>query len=397
VKQKVLIIVENAPVPFDTRVWKEASSLHQNGYEVTVLCPAGKGYEQRHELIDGVRIYRHPSPKEGSTPLGHLWEYGWSLFWEFFYAWWIFLRRGFHVIQACNPPDDIFLIALPFKLLGIKYIFDHHDVSPELYLSQYGRKDDLYRAQVWLERLTYRFSDVVMVTNSTYRDRAVTRGGVDPKDVFIVRNGPDLRTFGPVPPQPALKYGKPYLIGYVGTMNVQDGLDILLDVALCIKNSGRRDVHFTCIGGGPGLAELREMAQDKGLDDMLNFTGRIPDEQLLEILSTADVCVNPDRPCQMNDMSTMIKIMEYMALGKPIVQFNLKEGRFSAQEASLYADNEKGSADFAAKIVWLLENPVERKRMGEFGRRRVEKELAWDYSVANLLAAYRRVFCNGTQ
>jgi len=174
-------------------------------------------------------------------------------------------------------------------------------------------------------------------------------------------------------------------------MSVQDGLDILLDVALHIKDSGRRDVHFTCIGGGPGLAELRKMAQDKGLDDTLNFTGRIPDEQLLEILSTADVCVNPDKPCEMNDMSTMIKIMEYMALCKPIVQFNLKEGRFSAQEASLYADNEKGAADFAAKIVWLLENPDERKRMGEFGRRRVEKELAWDYSVANLLAAYRRV------
>jgi glycosyltransferase involved in cell wall biosynthesis len=397
VKQKVLIIVENAPVPFDTRVWKEASSLHQNGYEVTVLCPAGKGYEQRHEVINGIRIYRHPVPKEESTPLGYLWEYGWSLFWEFFYTWWIFLRRGFHVIQGCNPPDDIFLIALPLKLLGIKYIFDHHDVSPELYLSKYGRKDVLYRAQLWLERLTYHFSDVVMVTNGSYRDRAVTKGGLDPKDVFIVRNGPDLRTFRLVPPQPALKRGKPYLIGYVGTMSVQEGLDILLDVALHIKDSGRRDVHFTCIGGGPGLAGLRKMAQDKGLDDMLNFTGRIPDEQLLEILSTADICVNPDRPCEMNDLSTMIKIMEYMALCKPIVQFNLKEGRFSAQEASLYADNEKGAADFAAKIVWLLENPDERKRMGEFGRRRVEEELAWDYSVANLLAAYRRVFRKGTQ
>src|SRR5271165_2719409 len=175
-------------------------------------------------------------------------------------------------------------------------------------------------------------------------------------------------------------------------MSVQDGLDILLDVALHIKDSGRRDVHFTCIGGGPELAELRKMARDKGLDDMLNFTGRVPYEQLLEILSTADVCVNPDRPCEMNDISTMIKIMEYMALAKPVVQFNLNEGRFSAQEASLYADNDKGAADFAAKIVWLLENPDERKRMGEFGYRRVEGQLAWDYSVANLLAAYRRVF-----
>jgi glycosyltransferase involved in cell wall biosynthesis len=395
VKQKVLIIVENEPVPFDTRVWKEASSLHQNGYEVTVLCPTGKGYEERHEVIDGVWIYRHPMPKNGNTPFGYLREYCWALFWEFFYTWWIFLRRGFDVIQGCNPPDNIFLIALPFKLMGIKYIFDHHDVNPELYLSKYGKKDVLYKSQVWLERLTYGFSDVVMATNSTYRDRAVTRGGCDPKDVFIVRNGPDLSRIRPVPPQPTLKHGKTYLIGYVGTMSVQDGLDILLDVALYIKGSGRCDVHFTCIGGGPELAELQKMAQDKGLDDMLNFTGRIPDEQLLEILSTADVCVNPDRPCEMNDISTMIKIMEYMALCKPIVQFNMKEGRFSAQEASLYADNEKGAAGFASKIVWLLENPDERKRMGEFGRRRIEDELAWDYSVDNLLAAYRRVFSQG--
>ncbi len=390
-KQKVLIIVENEPVPFDTRVWKEACSLHEMGYDVTVLCPRGRGYERGHEFIDGVRIYRHPMRREASAHYGYLCEYGSALFWEFLYTWWIYLRHGFHVIQGCNPPDDIFLIALPFKLFGVKYIFDHHDVSPELYLAKYDRKDLLYRAQVWLERLTYLVSDVVISTNCSYRDRAITRGHIDPKDVFIVRNGPDLRTFRPVPPQPALKHGKDYLVGYVGTMGRQDGLDILLDVALHIKNSGRRDIHFTCVGSGPRLADLRKIAHDKGLDDMVNFTGRIPDKQLLEILSTADVCVNPDRPCQMNEMSTMVKIMEYMALCKPIVQFNLREGRFSAHEASLYADNEKGAADFATKIVWLLENPDERRRMGEFGRRRVEEELAWDYSVASLLAAYRRV------
>ncbi len=329
-------------------------------------------------------------PEEASTPLGYLREYGSALFWEFVYTWWVYLRHGLHLIQGCNPPDDIFLIALPLKLLGIKYIFDHHDANPELYLSKYGKRDIFYKIQVWLENLTYRFSDVVMATNRSYRDLAITRGGLDPEDVFIVRNGPDLKTFKPVPPNSALKQGKPYLVGYVGTMSLQDGLDILLDVALHIKNSGRHDIHFTCIGGGPELAGLRKMAQEKGLDDTLNFTGRIPDEQLLEILSTADVCVNPDRPCLMNDISTMIKIMEYMALSKPIVQFDLKEGRFSAQEASLYADNQKGAPDFAAKILWLLDNPGERKRMGEFGRRRVEQELAWDYSVGSLLAAYQK-------
>jgi glycosyltransferase involved in cell wall biosynthesis len=395
VTNKILIIVENLPVPFDQRVWKEASSLQKAGYRVTVLCPRGKGYERGHEVIDGIHIYRHPLPKEGNSALGYLREYASALLWEFFYTWWIYLGRGFNVIQGCNPPDNIFLIAVPFKLLGVKYIFDHHDANPELYLSKFGRRGVFYQIQVWLEKLTYRASDVVMATNGSYRDLAIARGGLDPQNVFVVRNGPDLETFKPVPADVSLKYGKKYLVGYVGTMSVQDGLDILLDIALHIKNLGRRDIHFTCVGGGPGLPSLRKMLQEKDLSDMVDFTGRIPDQQLLEILSTADVCVNPDKPCEMNDISTMIKIMEYMALGKPIVQFDLKEGRFSARDAAIYADIENQVPDFAAKILWLLDNPDERERMGEFGRKRVANDLAWDYSVDNLLAAYRKALSQG--
>ncbi len=391
-KKKILIIVENAPVPFDTRVFKEARSLHDAGYEVTVLSPQDKGYELGHEVIDGIHIYRHPMPEDGNSPLGYLREYSSALFWQFWYAWWIYLRRGFHVIQGCNPPDDIFLVALPFKLFGVKYIFDHHDANPELYLSKYGKRGLFYKVQMLLEKLTYSFSDVVMATNASYERLAVTRGRVAPEDVFVVRNGPDLETFRPVPSNPSLKYGKPFLVGYVGNMSSQEGLDILLDVALHLKTLGRHDIHFTCVGGGPGLAGLRQMARDKGLADTVNFTGRVPDEQLLEILSTADICVNPDKPCEMNDISTMIKIMEYMALGKPIVQFDLSEGRISAQDASLYADTQNQVADFAAKILWLVDNPDERVRMGEFGRTRVERELAWEHSVRHLLAAYQRAF-----
>ena len=391
-KKKILIIVENAVVPPDTRVWKEACSLHENNYEVTILSPRGKGYEQGHEVIDGIRIYRHPTPREGNSSLGHLVEYFSALLWEFLYSWWIYLRRGFQVIQGCNPPDDIFLVALPFKLFGVKYIFDHHDACPELYLSKYSDPGLFYKVQVWLEKMTFRFSDVVMATNCSYRELAINRGGVDPADVFVVRNGPDLKTFKAVTPKPALKYDRPYLVGYVGNMGSQDGLDILLDVALHIKNMGRRDIHFTCVGGGPAVPGLRQMVQEKNLEDMVNFTGRIPDEQLLDILSTADVCVNPDRPCEMNDISTMIKIMEYMALAKPIVQFDSKEGRFSAMEASLYANPRNQVDDFAGKILSLLENEDERKKMGEFGRRRVEEELEWAHSVPNLLAAYERAF-----
>lgn len=391
-KRKILIIVENQSVPFDARVWKEALSLHENGYDVTVLCPHRKGLKFGFEEKDGIRIYRHPKCREGSSALGYLWEYSCALFWELLFASWIYVRHGFQVIQGCNPPDDIFLIALPFKLLGVKYIFDHHDADPELYISKYGKKGILYEILLLLERFTYQSCDVVMATNDSYRDLAIRRGGVAPEDVFIVRNGPDTKVFKPVPCNPSLKRGKSFLVGYVGYMSVQEGLDILLDVALHIKRLGRSDIQFICVGGGPELPALRKLMADKGLEDSFHFTGIISDQELLDILSTADVCVNPDRPSVMNDISTMIKIMEYMALGKPIVQFDVHEGRFSAQEASLYADKTNPVEDFAAKILWLLDRPDERKRMGDFGRMRVEESLAWKYSVRQLLAAYQRAF-----
>jgi glycosyltransferase involved in cell wall biosynthesis len=385
-KTKVIIIVENLPVPFDTRVWKESKALRDAGYEVFVICPKGKNYSISQEIIEGIHVYRHPMPKEGHGVVGYLQEYLLALVLEFALACKLFVRHGFELIQGCNPPDNIWMIALFFKLFGVKYIFDHHDVNPELYYEKFGRKDILYRMQLLLEKLTFKVADVVMSTNESYRQVAVERGGVAPNRVFVVRNGPDLDTFGPVEPVPALKQGKRYLVGYVGTMSVQEGLDILLEMAQMIKEKGRDDVHFTCVGGGPGLKELERMKNGMGLDDIVNFTGRVPDKDLLEILSTADVCVNPDRPGAMNDMSTMIKIMEYMALEKPVVQFNLKEGRFSAGKASLYAGSKD---DFANKILWLLDHPDERKRMGKLGRERIKNHLEWKYSIKNLLSAYK--------
>lgn len=392
VSKKVLIIVENAPAPEDPRVWKEATSLQRNGYSVAVISKVGRGCKKYHEVVDGIHIYRHPMPKEGDSPFAYLWEYSCALFWEFSYACWIFFRHGFQIIQGCNPPDDIFLVALPFKLFGVKYIFDHHDVIPELFLTKFGHKGALYKAQVLLERLTFWVADVVLATNESYREIAISRGGKDPADVFVVRNGPVLGQFRAVAPVESLKRGKAFLVGYVGFMSTQDGLNILVDVAHHIKDMGRRDIQFICVGTGSDLPRLRKMVHDKDLGDMVEFTGRIPDAKLLEILSTADVCVNPDVPCEMNNISTMQKITEYMALGKPIVQFDMKEGKFSAGESSLYADKHNQIPDFAAKILWLLDNPDERKRMGEFGRKRVEEELAWDYSIPKLLAAYKRCF-----
>ena len=225
-KRKVLIIVENASVPFDRRVWKEALALREVGYEITVLCPKEKGCERSYELNEGIHIYRHPIPNDGDGLIGYFWEYAWALFWEVLYSWWIYLRRGFSVIQACNPPDDIFLVALPFKLFGVKLIFDHHDVNPELYIAKYNRKGIVYGILIVLERLTFYFSDVVISTNQSYKELAIMRGGMAPEDVFVVRNGPDLQKFRPVLPNPSLKYGKRFLIGYVGVMGSQDGLDI---------------------------------------------------------------------------------------------------------------------------------------------------------------------------
>jgi len=380
------------PVPHDTRVWKEALALRNAGYSVTVICPRGKGCERGHELLEGVHVYRHPRPAEGNSPLAYLIEYGSALVWEFLYALWVFMRRGFHVMQGCNPPDNIFMVAWPFKLFGVKYIFDHHDANPELYESKYEKRGLIYKVQVWLERMTYRCSDVVIATNNSYRQLALGRGKRNAEDVFVVRNGPDLNWFMPVTPDAELKQGRRFLVGYVGTMSIQEGLDILLQVAEHFVKSGRNDVRFICVGGGPGLPGLRQMARDMKLQDVVEFTGRVSDQDLLRILSTADVCVNPDRPCEMNDMSTMIKIMEYMALGKPIVQFEAREGRFSAQQASLYASPSNPVEDFAAKIAWLLDHPEERQQMGEFGRRRVQTELAWQYSIEHLLAAYDRAF-----
>jgi len=389
-KRRVLIIVENQPAPIDRRVWREATSLRDSGYDVTVLCPKYGTCTRGYEVVEGIRIYRHPMPVEGRSAISYLFEYGCAFVFEFLYTLWIFLRHGFDVIQGCNPPDNIFLVALPFKIFGVKYIFDHHDANPELYISKYGREGAPYKILLALEKLCYRWSDVVMVTNASYRNMAITRGRVAPENVFIVRNGPDLRTFKPVPPNPERKHGKRYLVGYVGNMNFQDGLDILLEIAKHVKTMGREDVQFTCVGKGPELKTLRQMVVDMGLADTVEFTGRISDEELIEVLSTADVCVNPDRPTEMNDVSTMIKIMEYMALGKPIVQFDLKEGKFSAQGASLYAKKDGGTKDFAEKIIWLLDQPEERRRMGEIGMKRVYEELAWQYSISNLLAAYQQ-------
>jgi len=391
--RKILIIVENLPSPFDRRVWQEATTLKNHDYEVSIICPAGKGYEKKYEVLEGIHIYRHNLPLEGKGAIGYLLEYSLALFWEFLLAWRVLLTRGFDVIHACNPPDNIFLIGGFFKLIfGKKFIFDHHDINPELYEAKFGRKDFFYKVMLAWERWTFRVADVSIATNESYKKIAIERGGMDPRKVFVVRSGPKLDRLKILPPVESLKQGRKYLVGYVGVMGTQEGMDYLLrSIRHIVKEMGREDIHFGLVGGGTSLEEMRAYAVQLGIAEYVTFTGRVPDKELLAMLNTADVCVNPDVANEMNDKSTMNKIMEYMALGKPIVQFDLTEGRFSAQKASLYA-KKNDEVDLAEKIVELLDDPERRSEMGQFGRRRVLEELEWKYEVPKLLQAYKVLF-----
>jgi glycosyltransferase involved in cell wall biosynthesis len=385
----ILIIVENLAVPFDRRVWQEAKALHSEGAEVSVICPKMKGYRKGFEVIDGIRIYRHPLPLEARGAFGYLFEYLIALFFEFWLSWRIYLRKKFHVIHGCNPPDLIFLVAMPFKLLGVKFVFDQHDLNPELFIAKFNKQGWFYRLLVRFERWTFRTADYSIATNESYKEIAVSRGGMDAGRIAVVRSGPDTAFVRLQPSREELKKGKRFLIGYVGVIGEQEGLDLLIESAKIIREH-RDDVHFAIVGGGTQLDYVRRYAQDRELDDMMDFYGRVDDQMLLDVLSTSDVCVNPDIPTAMNNLSTMNKIMEYMAMKKPIVQYDLKEGRFSAAEASLYARN-IDVRDFAEKIMYLLDHPEKRKAMGEAGYERLVHTLSWEHQKLILFDFYKRV------
>ena len=382
--RRVLFLVENLPSPFDRRVWQEATALRDAGHLVSIICPTGKGYEKKFEAIDGIDIHRYDLPAEGEGALGYLLEYSAALAHTFRLS----LKVKFDIIHACNPPDLFFLIGGFWKLFGRKFMFDHHDVNPELYEAKFGKRGFFWRLMVLLEKLTFKTADVSLATNESYKRIATTRGGMQPEKVFVVRSGPSLDRMKICPPDASLKRNKKYLVGYVGVMGKQEGIDYLLRAAAHIVHDlGRRDVHFGLVGGGTSLGEMKRLATELGLDDYVTFTGRVPDAEMLAMLNTADVCVNPDVANEMNDISTMNKVMEYMALGKPMVQFDLTEGRFSAQDASLYA-RRNNALDFASKVIELLDDEGKRKAMGAFGRRRVVEDLEWRHEIPKLLAAY---------
>ncbi len=390
-ERKILIIVENLPVPFDTRVWQEATTLAANGYTVSVICPTGKGYDKEEETLEGVHIFRHKLPPEGNGAVGYAREYGSALRAELRLAKKIYKEIGFDVIHGCNPPDDIYLVASFFKKYGVRYVFDHHDICPELFEAKFGNtKSPLYKSQVWLERQTYRHCTFAFVTNESYRKIAIERDKMPPEKVIVLRSGPRLERMRILPPDPSIRRGYPYMVGYVGVIGQQEGIEYILQAAQYTKQH-ENNVFWGIVGGGPHWEALKKQASDMGLDDCVEFTGRVDDETMLRYLNTADVCVNSDTYNAMNDKSTMNKVLEYMALGKPIVQFDLTEGRFSAQEASLYAKR-NDAVDMAQKIQELLQDPEKRAHMGAYGRNRILNELSWEKTSKALLEGYEKFF-----
>ncbi len=385
-----LILVENLSVPFDGRVWLQSKTLRNAGWDVTVICPKGEKQDREaFERVDGVEIHRFPIRfsnggaidygREYATAMWHMWRTSKQLA----------RTRRFDVVQACNPPDFLLLSTLHLKRKGARLIFDVHDLVPELYLSRFERGEDLtYRMTVASERLAFRMADVVIATNESYRRVAIDRGSKRPEDVFVVRNGPDLDEVGPVEPDPALKQGRKHLIGYLGVMGPQDGIDHALR-ALALLEERRTDWHAIFVGEGDAWPDMKDLAQELGLGDRVTFTGRIPDEDLWRVLSTCDVCLAPDPKSPLNDISTMSKILEYMAMKRPLVSYDLVEARVSAGPAALYAEP-NDEASFADKIAELLDDPEQRRELGEIGRARLEEGLSWAHSERALLAAYER-------
>lgn len=392
VAPRVLIIVQNLPVPFDRRVWNEAKALRDAGYDVTVIALRERGQRWRRRL-DGITVLSYKPYPDHVSSLGYVFEYAWSFLATAVLT--LVARRSgrFAVVQACNPPDIFFPLAWMLRRLdGTRFVFDQHDLCPELFESRLGRRGALYRAIATLERATYRQADHVVATNGSYRAVALMRGRKRPEDVTVVRTGPDPERLRRGEPDPSLLTGgHRHLVAYLGVMGPQDGVDLVVRAAHhVVHDLGRTDVRFVCMGGGDCLADLRELTASLGLTDHVEFTGRVPDETVARVLSTAHLGLSPDPKNPLNDVSTMNKTMEYMAYELPVVAFDLIETRVSAEDAAVYAPSPDVAA-YARAIVDLLDDPDRRARMGAFGRRRVEERLAWAHQVPAYVRVYDRL------
>jgi glycosyltransferase involved in cell wall biosynthesis len=391
VQTRILIIVQNLPVPFDRRVWLECQALTSAGYRVAVVCPKGKG-DPGYEVIDGVEIHRYRPYAPGGSKLSFVAEYAYSFLataWHTLKA----RRNGrFAVIQACNPPDIFWPIALAFRLERTKFVFDHHDLCPELFLSRFEHPPALpFKGLLWLERRTFRTARHVISTNESYRQIAIERGGKSPGDVTVVRTGPNPDRLKRGPADEELKRGRKHLVAYIGVMGPQDGVDIAVRAAgIIVREFGRDDIAFTLIGSGDSYDELVALRDELNLQGHVEFTGRAPDELVTKIMSTASAGLSPDPKNPLNDVSTMNKTMEYMAFELPVVAFDLRETRVSAQDAAVYA-TPNDVHEYAKALVALLDDEAARAQLGKLGRARVEDDLAWSHQERAYLGVYQRL------
>jgi glycosyltransferase involved in cell wall biosynthesis len=397
--KKVLMLVENMAVPPDRRVWPEAIALHANGYQVSVISPKGtSGFRESYICIDGIHIYRYSIPTIGSKYGAYSVEYVISLLMTFWLSIKVLIRHGFDVIHAANPPDLYFMIGLFYRPFGKKFIFDQHDLTPEMFQVKFkGRMRVIHKLLILFLQWSYRTAHLVITSNASQKQVAINLGHCPSTKVFVVRNGPDPERLKPVTPEPELKKGRRFLLAYEGVMAIQDGVEYsLYALHELVYKRGRHDVSLVIMGDGEHASILRALSHELNLDDYVNFTGWIDEEDILRYLTVADVGLTPDPQNGLNEYSTMIKTMEYMSMGKPVVAFDLPETRFTAQDAALYATPNLVD-DFAEKIEALLDDDGLRCLMGAFGRKRIEEELSWEHSKKNLLLAYEMLISNSAE
>jgi len=386
------MLLENESFPDDTRVRNEAFALTAAGCKVTVICPSEEKYVPR-DNVQGIEVYRYRAPREGDGLIGYLWEYGYSLVASFYLSVKVWLREGFDVIHAHNPPDLFVLIAMLYRIFGVRFVFDHHDLSPEMYFARFRGDGNpvVYRGLRFFEKLSCRMAHHIITTNESYKLLNHQRNGARLEDMTVVRNGPDLTHFTLKEPSADIRNRASTVIGYVGVMGVQDGLDYLLRALRhLIDDCGHTDFICVLIGDGPAVEELELLTVELQLQQHVYFAGCLWDDDLLSALSAADICVVPDPSNDYNDRSTMVKIMEYMALEKPVVAFEMTEHRASAGDAALYA-TPNDEHDFARKIAKLIEDPQLRRTLGEIGVTRVRRQLAWKFQALSLVAAYQNL------
>lgn len=396
-KPKILFVVENNNVPTDIRVWREARTAKQVGYSVTIISPKTKHFPKSYEVIDDIEIYRHCVIENKGGQINTLVEYANALFWEVFICLRVFLRKRFHVIHGANPPDHIFLIALPFKLFGVKFIFDHHDLAPELYVCKFdGRKKMIYGLLSLMEKLSCLTADVIVSTNQSYKKHVIKRHGINPDKIFIVRNDPEAPETEQHEPVDQYRSKQVTQLLYMGSINNQDGVDLLIKVVhILVQQLNQKQIHCTVVGDGDDLPRVKRLSGELGMNSHFNFTGYIHDRKIVrKYIEGADICLETAPFSEVNGRSTFIKVMEYMAAGKPIVAFDLEETRFSAQDSALLIEQGNLRA-FAEAIEKLVRDPMLREELGRYGRSRIAKELNWDNSSRELMKAYEYVCGNG--